>query len=383
MYLYFLGSNPALSLAELESLLGHKNIGFINQSNNIIESDSELSLKRLGGVVKIAKIITKLNIDADLENELARIVVELKPSDRNKLNLGISVFGKKMPPPTISKLAFKIKQRLKPTLNLRVVPNKNQELGSAQLAHLKLNSGGLELNLIFKKNSIYVASTVESQNLKNYTLRDYGRPARDAKVGMLPPKLAQIMLNLSLRDAKSGIVLDPFCGTGVVLQEAMFAGFNAIGTDIEPRMIEFSQTNLKWAKLKFKINSEYSLEVGDATSTLWPKFNFVVSEVFLGRPLTKLPPRADLEEIIKTVNTITKKFLLNLKPQINNQVRLCLAVPSWRDGNKFIDLPLIDQLEVLGYNRLSLSLVTDDDLLYYRKDSIVARRILLLKIKEN
>lgn len=78
---------------------------------------------------------------------------------------------------------------MKQNLSLRIIPNKNQDLGSAQLAHLKLGSGGLELNLIFKKSNIYVASTLESQNLKNYTLRDYGRPARDARVGMLPQSL--------------------------------------------------------------------------------------------------------------------------------------------------------------------------------------------------
>lgn len=73
-------------------------------------------------------------------------------------------------------------------------------------------------------------------------MRDYGRPARDARVGMLPPKLAQIMLNLSVKDEKSGTVLDPFCGTGVLLQEAALAGFDFIGSDIEPRMVEMTLT---------------------------------------------------------------------------------------------------------------------------------------------
>lgn len=388
MYLYFLGSNHQLSLAELESLLGYRNISFFDESSGIVESNSKLNLKRLGGVIKIAEVITKLNIDANLEDELPHLIAELNLNQRNKLNLGISVYGKKMPPPAISKLAFSIKHAMKQNLSLRIIPNKNQDLGSAQLAHLKLGSGGLELNLIFKKSNIYVASTLESQNLKNYTLRDYGRPARDARVGMLPPKLAQIMLNLSVEDEKSGTVLDPFCGTGVLLQEAALAGFDFIGSDIEPRMVEMTLTNLEFINYKFKLElSPQQLKnrvlVADATSGKWSNPNFVVSEVFLGRPLTKLPASENLKEIIEAVNTITKKFLLNLKSQIKNEARICLAVPAWRNGNKFIDLPLIDQLEVLGYNRLSLKLVTDSNLLYFRKDSIVARRILLLKLKEN
>ena len=383
MYFYFLGSHPKLSMAELESVLGFKGLELID--TKIAASNLPYNINLLGGTIKIAELVAEINIDDNFADNLHQIILKNSPKTEGKLNLGISVYGKKMPPPEITKLAFELKKSLKPKLNLRLAPNRAQALDTAQLIGLKLGRAGLELNLIFKKNKILVALTREIQNLSSYTLRDYERPARDARVGMLPPKLTQMMINLATTGKPSAekVVLDPFCGTGVVLQEAMLAGFSTVGSDIEPRMIEFSRTNLEWIKLKFKIETDYNLKLGDATSTLWPKFNFVVSEVFLGRPLNRLPQRKDLDEIIENVNLITKKFLLNLRKQVSdNNTTICLAVPAWRDGKKIIDLPLIDQLENLGYNKMSLKFVSGRDLIYFREDATVARRILLLKIKE-
>lgn len=59
------------------------------------------------------------------------------------------------------------------------------------------------------------------QDIESYTARDQARPMRDARVGMLPPKLAQIIINLALSNNDITEVLDPFCGTGVVLQEGI------------------------------------------------------------------------------------------------------------------------------------------------------------------
>jgi tRNA (guanine10-N2)-dimethyltransferase len=441
MYLYFLGSHPPLSLAELESLLGPTKLRVLDRQ--IAESMVEVDIRKLGGTTKIAELIAELDIEDDLGLKLKELILEHSPKTEGKLNLGLSVYGKKMPPPEISALGFKLKNELKPKLNLRIAPSKAQSLNTAQIIGLKLGRAGLELNLIFKKNKILIAKTTQIQNLKSYTLRDYERPARDARVGMLPPKLAQIMLNLSLGETEGRLtVLDPFCGTGVVLQEAALRGFKFIGSDIEPRMIEMTRKNLEFTALKFKLGlSEaeigQSTFVGDATSTLWPEFDAVTSEVFLGQPLTRLPEKDRLVRIISDVNLITKKFLLNLKAQIRPGVKICLAVPAWRNGTRpdlrktygysglgsgkkkevlsergeavasskeeklifsgraepenykglcksgqFIELPLIDQLGDLGYNRVSLKLATDAELIYFREDSTVARRIILLEAKE-
>jgi hypothetical protein len=50
----------------------------------------------------------------------------------------------------------------------------------------------------------------------------------------------------------------------------------------------------------------------------------------LGRPLAKFPAEAELKQIISDANTIIKKFLQNLAPQLKPDQPLCLAVPAWR-----------------------------------------------------
>jgi tRNA (guanine10-N2)-dimethyltransferase len=57
------------------------------------------------------------------------------------------------------------------------------------------------------------------------------------------PKYARAMLNLASIPPK-GTFLDPFCGTGGILIEGSLLGFNALGSDIDPRMVEGSMENL-------------------------------------------------------------------------------------------------------------------------------------------
>ena len=220
---------------------------------------------------------------------------------------------------------------------------------------------------------------------------NYDAYARDSRVGMLPPKLAQILINLATGQAEQKLessdqryrirLLDPFCGTGVVLQEAMLMGYSVIGSDLEPRMVDYTQKNLQWLVGRHPQLENYAdVEIGDATSYSWPRFSCVASEVFLGRPLAKLPAGDELHKIISDANTITKKFLNNIAPQLKPGQRLCLAVPAWRiSGNKFKHLPVIDHLTDMGYNYLDLKHAERNDLLYYREDQIVARQIIILE----
>jgi tRNA G10 N-methylase Trm11 len=218
---------------------------------------------------------------------------------------------------------------------------------------------------------------------------------------MLPPKLAQIMINLALGSVSPDRlsekwkkyyhdygramygVLDPFCGTGVILQEALMMGYSAYGTDVEPRMIDYTKRNIQWLVRKYpEITGSLTLDIADATKYQWlRKYSCVVSEAYLGRPLGKLPDEDTLTQIISNTNTIIKKFLINLRPQLPSaDYRICLAVPAWRRPNgQLIELPLIDQLTDMGYNYCDLKCVRREDLVYFREDQVVARRLLRLK----
>jgi tRNA G10 N-methylase Trm11 len=202
---------------------------------------------------------------------------------------------------------------------------------------------------------------------------------------MLPPKLAQTIINLATGNAQPAkTVLDPFCGTGVVLQEALLMGYNTYGTDIEPRMIDYTGENLDWLDEQFDLTGrEMRIEDGDATSHTWePTPDLIACESYLGRPFTSLPAPDVLNKNVSDCNLIIKKFLQNVASQTETGFRMCIAVPAWQiRKNEFKHLPLIDQISDLGYNQVRFERVESRELLYYREDQVVARELLVITRK--
>ena len=377
-----LGRQPALGLAELESVYGSGHVKPGPQSTALLDIDGfEINFKNLGGTIKVARVLA--DIPSVHWPECLSYLKEKVPQNLNledgKFTLGVSLYGFDATPGKINRDLISLKKTIKSAgFSSRIVPNKQPALSSAQVLHNKLTRrGSSELLLVKNGDKTILAQTIFVQDIDAYSARDQARPARDARVGMLPPKLAQIILNLS-QPEKNAIILDPFCGSGVVLQEALLMGFDVVGTDIDRKMVDFSDKNLDWLAQRHEIG-KYKLGLADATSFKWPKFDTVASEVYLGRPFSSLPEKSTLKSVITDVNTITKKFLINLRSQIKPSVKFCIAVPSWIDGKRVIRLPLIDQLTDVGYNRYDLVHVRSEDLLYFREGQTVARELLILE----
>jgi len=207
---------------------------------------------------------------------------------------------------------------------------------------------------------------------------------RDARVGMLPPKLAQTIINLATgpNDKRPATILDPFCGTGVILQEAVLMGYDIYGTDLEERMVRYSHENLQWLKETHKLSFSERLDVGDVTSHQWhPPIDAVAAETYLGRPLSRMLPHDELLDIVQSVNTLHKKALQNIHRQLPPNTRLCLAVPAWRTPKGFLPLPVLDQLDKMGYNQLVFSHVNAQNIRYVRDNQFVARQLIVLTTK--
>lgn len=431
-----LGRQPALGLAELESLYGASQVMPFGD-NAVLELDpSGIDFQRLGGTIKVTKVLATdigSSWSAVEKYLLKNIPDHLEHLPEGKFTLGLSCYGLPVNVNDINKTGLKIKKIIKATGRpARVVPNKTTELSSAQVLHNGLTRlGGWELNAVSDGKTTILTQTIFVQDINAYAARDQVRPARDARVGMLPPKLAQIIVNLAVgplkgrglrvedRDKSSlspkpspPVVLDPFCGTGVVLQEALLMGCNVIGTDLEPRMIEYSQKNIDWLSKTHKNYSDFLryLEVADATSHKWRDISFdsVACETYLGRPLNSLPGTNALNEIVQDVNTIIAKFLKNLASQAKPGTRMCLALPAWNLGSgNFKHLPLIDafdsqntrsastlsersrgsevervaKLTDMGYNVVKFEHVREQDLIYYRENQVVARQLIVIEKK--
>ncbi|HEX7632713.1 MAG TPA: hypothetical protein VF401_00140 [Candidatus Saccharimonadales bacterium] len=409
--LLVLGRQPALGLAEVESLYGADKVQPVGQQVAIVDVDPcLLAFDRLGGAVKFCKILTTL--DTTNWGQIEKFLLQVAPGHsqqmpEGKMLLGLSIIGLDINLKRLEATGLSIKKAVRKTGRpVRLVPNKTPELNTAQVLHNKLTGpNGWELVFIRDGDKTIVAQTVKVQDIESYTRRDRERPKRDAKVGMLPPKLAQILINLAAgklpEDKLESIceipadqeiplplleqtVLDPFCGTGVVLQEATLMGYHTYGTDLEPRMVEYSKANLQWLHGEQRIAPVCSrLEVGDATTHQWqPPISFVAAETYLGRPFTSPPSPEVLAQTATDCNLILKKFLKNLHDQIEPGTRICIAIPAWQTGrNTFKHLPLIDQISEMGYNRESFEHIGDDQLLYYREDQIVARELIVITRK--
>jgi tRNA G10 N-methylase Trm11 len=392
--LFILGRQPGIGRAELESLYGAEHlirIGDFAMASDL--SISDITFARLGSSIRLARPLGTFKFKSPKWSDTARAGLKFIPAaldslpTEGKIKLGISVYGFDVTPNDLLRTGLEAKKICqKAGRSVRVAPNNEATLNTAQVLHNNL-TGDLGLELLFIKDGdqVQLAQTVAIQDIDAYTRRDRERPKRDAFVGMLPPKLAQTIVNLGvgiLSPTQEHIVLDPFCGTGVVLQEALLMGYGAYGTDLEPRMIEYTDKNLAWLETH-GLNPNPTLEVGDATTHQWAKpFTAVVGETYLGRPISTWPDPEKLQEIKGTCNVIIQKFLQNLAGQIPSGTRLCLALPAWNDPNGRIHhLTMLDQLENLGYNRISFVWANEQEMVYHRPDQLVARELLIITRK--
>lgn len=392
--IYILGRQPAIGLAELESLYDAKSLRPVGDYAAIVSNDSQISFNRIGGAIKVGEILAKID-STDLnviKKQLEKIITaHLTNLPEGKLKLGISCYGLKASPAKITALGLGLKKSIKTDgRSTRLIPNPETALNSAQVLNNKLTSElGCELLLIRDGVNTIVARTTAVQDIDAYTLRDRGRPKRDARVGMLPPKLAQTIINLTKAESWTNI-LDPFCGTGVILQEGWLMDMDVCGSDIDPRMVHYSQSNLAWINEKYGniqdggIDSAFKIEVADATKDNFPQpfnpkgYDAVASETYLGRPFTSVPDGEILQKTINDCDTILKKFLENLAKQTKTGTRMCLAVPAWFIGKEIHHLKTLDRLPDLGYNRISFVHSDNKNLIYHRDGQIVGRELLIV-----
>lgn len=382
MTICILGRQPALGLAELESLYGSEKLKRFGDTVALV--DAEVEFTRLGGTVKAAQHLTTVDTanPAKVFNHARKIFPQLLSDvPPGKLKLGVSLHGLTLPLPKLNAHVLSLKTVAKKAgRSVRAVPNKSSALSSAQTLHNQLTSPlGIELVFVTDGTKTHIGQVSDVQDIDAYRRRDQERPRRDTYVGMLPPKLAQIIINLATGTKTSGTILDPFCGTGVLLQEASLMGYGVYGTDIEEKMVRYSRDNLNWLFERYQSDTAVYYEIADATEHIWRQpVEIIACEGYLGHPFANQPSQEALKETIQTSNTIMKKFLKNIAPQLQPGTRLCIAAPAWYARGKVYRLPSLDDLEGMGYNRIDFVHANREDLIYHRQDQVTGRELVVL-----
>lgn len=397
MIIALLGRQPNLGIAELERRFGSDATAWFSDEAATVQCD-DLDVTSLGGTIKAGRVIaTFSNLDwKQTSTKIIQAYSDAWASHDGKLTLGISAYGFSASARDIQKTGLILKSRLKKTgVSLRLIPNAEAALSSATAHHNKLGLADNKVELLVVRNKktgkIIVAESLGAQNITALAARDQGRPKRDAFVGMLPPKLALQIINLAAGEMPPDTqrtVLDPFCGTGVLLQEAVLRGFSVYGTDLEPKMIDYTKQNLAWLRTQTFFHHQSNtldtlLASGDAMTYQWKKpIDIIACESYLGQPFSAPPSPSKLREVRGNCNHIITKFLQNIAPQIQPHTELCIAVPAWRDAhNRFTHLPLTENLDSLGFEYIPLKTVPEQRLLYYRENQVVARELLLIRKK--
>lgn len=388
MYISILGRQSAIGLAELERACG----GAQRFSAHVGITEQEPRITRLGGSLKTGRVILHLprGTWTNVHRAILDHYVAKWNTSEHKITLGISAYDMRVQPRDIQRTGVMLKKALKSRgVSLRVLPNSGAELNTATSHHNKLGLSANKVELLVvggKDGSVIVAESTGAQNITALAARDQGRPKRDAFVGMLPPKLAQIILNLAVgtTDPRHTRVLDPFCGTGVVLQEGALLGYEMSGSDLSDKMIEFSKANIDWLMKGGHVDGTVAeISQGDAMTHRWgnaDKLTAIACESYLGQPFSAPPSPAKLREVRGNCNHIIGQFLHNINQQITSGTTLCVAVPAWRhtDGT-FTHLPLATSLSDYGFVSIPLTSVRAKDLLYYRETQVVARELLVIQ----
>lgn len=422
-YAFNLGRVFTLSLAEIFAVFEQMEISFrlvdLYREVLIIETETELAVdklqRRLGGTIKIMQVLDSLGRKKDAGPsfvfheyfDIKLLKEKFLPPRTSKLVIGISIYPMARGLPLRGenkRLGFMIKEVLRQGgCPARIVwpQNDSISLASVVVVNEHLLEKGAEIDFLVGLERIYLARTLTVQDFEDYGRRDYQRPARDQQVGMLPPKVAQEMINLAqipktaVANPKAA-VLDPFVGSGTILQEAMIMGYKTVGSDISEKAIDGAQKNLEWIKNRYKVPpGRFELFVSDAAELAanLPRLGYeaVVTEGTLGPAYTQPPKDKEIEANFKELGAIYLGAFKALLAILPSGKRVVIALPAYHIAGHYRFFEIIDSVEKLGYTIVDpippvvtekydfLLLTPRRSIIYDRKDQFVSREIFILK----
>lgn len=377
-----IGREKTLAYAETETVFS--SITKLGEEGVLFDTNSNTSIDVLGSVIKIAKVIDRVdNEPAVIVDKISRYLIShFHSTSVNSIDFGVSIYGQSLNDRQYGRILINTKKALKSqSIKCRFVTPKNMKLNAAQVRHNGLLKNGVEILIVEDKNSYYLARSTVVQDIDAYSKRDFGRPNRNMKVGMFPPKLAQSMISLA-ESQKNTTIYDPFCGSGVVLQESVLRGLPAWGSDISSKMIEATMQNIAWLEREFKVSTSIKIFEEDATvlSKCPPSPYSIVTEGFLGTMLSNTPSTDQLNKLEKELSKLYLDFFINLIKLSSPPKTVVITLPCWQTKDGIKKLNIIDQIIKLGYTIKQFESVNSLNIIYKRPDQIVGRQILVCKL---
>lgn len=369
-YLFILGRNPDLSIAEIKAFFGREQNRILDYSLKdnamLIDLDFPIEKKiinKFGGVIAIGEVICS-GKNNEVVNELDK--KEIYSGEKNNFNYVVWNFSK-----NTNKIEEYLKKRFR-----------NEKLKAAQKkisSELVLQSGEKVRNLQSRRlideeyflfesqGKEYFGRIVERSNYEEIEKRDMEKPIRREELS-ISPRLAKIMINLSQAKENEKLV-DCFCGIGVILQEALLQDIKVIGIDRDEKAIEGAKKNLEWGNFP---KENYKLINFDSRKVKIEDADVIASEPDLGEILKKIPAEKKAREIIESYEKLIVGVLNNLKKNISG--RIVLTAPLINILKKKVSCSIEKIL-----NETGLRLVEGFPIPESRKEQFVGREIYVLE----
>lgn len=398
-YFFILGRNHALSIQEILTVLDHQEVAyeFITAEPEYLlldihdSFDYSVMQRRLGGTIKIGKIIEENKTLHDLITHPYYFLPTLCHSDNKKKVFGISYYGKSRY--YNEKGLYKLASEIKTMLNEdgysgRYVTSKDDTLSSVVITKNNILEKGAEIVLLpASTKKVWVGATLSVQDFKWYNVVDYKRPAHDDKSGMLPPKLAQMMINMGAKKTGAGTTLyDPFCGSGTVLMMGAVNGYKKLfGSDVSAKAVKDTEKNMKWLQEIESLKINGTIFQHDISKSLdgitEASIDSVVTEPYLGKPLNGRESEDELIQQKKELERLYGEALKNIRSVLKKGGMVVMVLPLFKNN---ISIDIFSKLEKLGFSivRPYENIISYDErgtLIYSRPNQHVRREIMILR----
>lgn len=332
---------------------------------------------RVGGSIRVAERIAEGLPEAEVAEAIVADLVGRGAAERRPVfGLGVTeARGSREG----AELAGEVKERLRELgqgCRFLLPERREARLSSASVGESRMLEKGGEYLLHAGAAGLDLFRTALIQDYRGFSERDYGRPERDMRRGMLPPKLALILLNLADPEGKSS-VLDPFCGVGGLLTEALAHGWSVCGSDLEAEAVEDCRKNLEWLqasqprlKGRWKLRQRDALKLTEVYAPLSQAA--IATEPYLGPPLSARFSEKRAREEVERLRPLYAAFLGQARTVLEPGRRLVLTAPTWRTERGWVELGLAREVFLSGFRFLPFM---PRPLLYQRPDQRVGRRI--------
>lgn len=307
-YIFILGRNPTLSVAELHAFFAREGIEVRSEhrDNNALLADLSTTieggaLSRLGGTIAIAKVLASgAALLRDLDKQ------DIYYGTKNNMTYCLWHYTDAT---MLERVSAYLKKRFK---NERLRASEKKLTGRLALqdgGSVAIASGLIDEEYVLFGNCF--GKVIEKARYDELESRDMNKPERREALA-ISPRLAKIMITLSgVRENET--LADVFCGVGTILTEALLQHVKVIGVDKDEHAIASAKKNLSWMHFPKK---EYTLFHADSRKVVLPKVNVLVSEPDLGELLKKNISESKAKVILQTFETLMIHVLNNAKRSV-------------------------------------------------------------------